>query len=469
LNEQQYHIDRQRRTSRLLHVSGILEGLDVTLENDILRISRGAAIDPGGQQILLNSAAVYQNATIALTQNGFEINLANLDKTISYGLLLSGVEVDADPQMDGGKPENTRVYELPKLTLEEISATPLDSVLLAMLRSNDNINFYLDQSQRQYAGLKLPATNGNGVTLRSENGWSPLAVLTGSLSVTESVNVTSRLFVGDGMSVSGGLNVSDGLVVTGGLGVSDGLFVTGGLSVSDGNVGIGTTSPDRGKLQIEGGISYTQSGGYRYLNRGGEGQTSGNAMTYSVYADNALGGSEFNAFSDARIKQVRGTSDSHLDLQTLLKIEVKDYTYKDSHAYDERLYKKVIGQQVAQVYPNAIRKHIEFVPDIFKPASIEADWVTLPQHGLKPEERVKIFTNGSESHICTVEAVEGDRFKVPLSVSGEVFIYGREVDDFHVVDYDALSMLNISATQALYKIIETLQTEVQQLKAQIKS
>ena len=31
----------------------------------------------------------------------------------------------------------------------------------------------------------------------------------------------------------------------------------------------------------------------------------------------------------------------------------------------------------------------------------------------------------------------------------EVFVYGREVDDFRAVDYDSLTMLNISATQEL--------------------
>ena len=33
----------------------------------------------------------------------------------------------------------------------------------------------------------------------------------------------------------------------------------------------------------------------------------------------------------------------------------------------------------------------------------------------------------------------------------KIFVYGKYVDDFLGVDYDALSMLNISATQELYK------------------
>ena len=50
-------------------------------------------------------------------------------------------------------------------------------------------------------------------------------------------------------------------------------------------------------------------------------------------------------------------------------------------------------------------------------------------------------------------------------------MYGREVDDFHSVDYESLSMLNVSATQELYKLIlsqqktiESLETEVAELQ-----
>ncbi|WP_262708345.1 hypothetical protein [Chryseobacterium sp. CH21] len=36
-------------------------------------------------------------------------------------------------------------------------------------------------------------------------------------------------------------------------------------------------------------------------------------------------------------------------------------------------------------------------------------------------------------------------------LKGKLFVYGTEVSDLRTVDYDALSMLNISATQELVK------------------
>jgi hypothetical protein len=43
-------------------------------------------------------------------------------------------------------------------------------------------------------------------------------------------------------------------------------------------------------------------------------------------------------------------------------------------------------------------------------------------------------------------------------------VYGTEVPDFHVVDYDAISMLNVSATQELLRRIEALEKELEALK-----
>ena len=48
----------------------------------------------------------------------------------------------------------------------------------------------------------------------------------------------------------------------------------------------------------------------------------------------------------------------------------------------------------------------------------------------------------------------------------QVFVYGKWVDDVHVVDYDAISMLNVSATQELARQVETLQKRVTELETE---
>ena len=52
-------------------------------------------------------------------------------------------------------------------------------------------------------------------------------------------------------------------------------------------------------------------------------------------------------------------------------------------------------------------------------------------------------------------------------VDEQVFVYGREVKDFRTVDYDAISMLNVSATQELARKLETVQAENAALRREL--
>ena len=61
--EQQYHLDRQRRQNRLLTVSGIAQGLDVTVPETTetglkVNISAGNAIDQQGRMIVWSKTGV---------------------------------------------------------------------------------------------------------------------------------------------------------------------------------------------------------------------------------------------------------------------------------------------------------------------------------------------------------------------------------------------------------------------------
>jgi hypothetical protein len=48
-----------------------------------------------------------------------------------------------------------------------------------------------------------------------------------------------------------------------------------------------------------------------------------------------------------------------------------------------------------------------------------------------------------------------------------VFVYGREVKDLRTVDYEAISMLNVSATQELARKLETAQAENAALRREL--
>ncbi len=227
--------------------------------------------------------------------------------------------------------------------------------------------------------------------------------------------------------------------------------------LKNGNIGIGISNPTIAKVVIDGSLNST-IGNYGFLNSGGStGTSTPNAQNYSLYASNRIAASEFNAFSDARIKNIEGVSNNTEDLETLTQIEVTNYTLKDTIAKGKRAYKKVIAQQLDQVYPQAVTKDIRrVIPDIYQVAQLSQGWLDITVPNLKVGDTVKlIYAEGNE--LVEVLEIHNLGIKVTTKREGRVFVYGREVSDFHVVDYEALTTLNISATQALIKKIVTLE------------
>ena len=217
----------------------------------------------------------------------------------------------------------------------------------------------------------------------------------------------------------------------------------------NGNLGVGTTTPTQAKLVVNGSQSLNLS--YGYLNGSGNTGDGSGTNNYSIYASSRIAATEFNAFSDARIKKVQGRSDSRRDLETLMGIQITDYRLKDSIAKGNTPYKKVIAQQVEQIYPQAVSTITDVVPDIYQLADIQDGRIALT-NTLKAGEKVKLIF-GERTELLAVTSADAAGFSVNLPDEGKVFVYGREVSDFHTVDYEALSMLNLSATQELLKMI----------------
>jgi hypothetical protein len=259
---------------------------------------------------------------------------------------------------------------------------------------------------------------------------------------------------------------------------------------ASGSVGIGTTTPTVAKLVVSGtGGSETLGSHYTYGSTTGAVNALGsfpNIGGISIKASDAVHAAFYRAVSDARIKVIEGVSNGVADLAMLSRIEITDYTHKDVIAKGKGMSKKVIAQQVEKVFPQAVTKTVDVVPDIYQAAKIVDGWIELPTD-LKKGERVRLI---GEKHdeIHQVLEVEKDRFltayrhepkddsKSKAAEKGaagkdqsaveanQIFVFGREVKDFRVVDYEAIAMLNVSATQQIKKENDTLQGEVKLLK-----
>jgi hypothetical protein len=259
----------------------------------------------------------------------------------------------------------------------------------------------------------------------------------------------------DGAKLTGNNNVILN-TMTGG----DALIVTGN------RVGIGTPSPIAPlHVESQSSPSYGNFTYYAFQTNAGSGSCcAGTVNGVSIHASGRVMASEFDAFSDERIKNVIGLSDTEDDLQRLLGIQITDYRMKDK-AKDLKPYKKVIAQQVEEVYPQAVSTITEVIPDIYTVATAKNGFISLNAN-VQVGDRIKLILE-SGNRMVSVTRVEENGFEVDSDINEEVFVYGREVDDFKAVDYEAISMLNVSATQELFKMIQKLKMENDDLKASV--
>ena len=255
------------------------------------------------------------------------------------------------------------------------------------------------------------------------------------------------------------LNGSDAVFIT----TSDPTNATSGqdLVVRNGRVGINTNTPSQGLLHVNGYYA-DPFGNYTFYATGPNTGIGAPAnLNTSIFATHRVVAGEFNAISDARIKNIDGLTDSKKDLEILNKIEITDYHMIDP-THGTKPIKKAIAQQLETIYPQAVSKSTNIIPDIYEPANCESGKIHL-ENTLEKGDRVRLIFEDNEE-IANVTEAYSNHFKVDLNVSGKVFVYGCEVDDFRTIDYEAVSMLNVSATQALLKRVEVLEKENNKLK-----
>ncbi|GAB2870907.1 glycine-rich protein [Hymenobacter ruber] len=250
------------------------------------------------------------------------------------------------------------------------------------------------------------------------------------------------------------------------------------MADNGGLVGIGTASPsfplDVQSTATPGNYSYAF---YAYSGGPYTGSTGSSTGAVSIRATGRVIATEFNATSDRRLKNVIGLSDNAADLTLLNKLRITDYTMRDRAVYGQRQFKKVIAQEVEQVFPQAVQQHSGFLPDVYVnavSAELQADSLLVltlpaaPATAAKAGQRIKLITKTGEV-IGTVKAASGNSLTLrgARQLAGqEVFVFGLEHTDVRTVDYEALSMLNVSATQELARKVAVLEAQNVALRQQ---
>ncbi len=245
---------------------------------------------------------------------------------------------------------------------------------------------------------------------------------------------------------------------------------------NQGRMGIGTTNPTA-PLEVF-GSTLMNSGTYAFYNLANchnFGCGSGN-IEVSILASNRVRASEFNAFSDKRMKKILSISDKKQDMATLAALQVTNYTHIDVANKGNSGKKGFIAQQIETVFPEAVSQSPDFIPNVYAAAKYykydEANRrliiTTLGKHDFATGDVVRMMSD--RVYEQEIEVLDNYTFMLKEwrnPPTQDFFIYGKKVADFRAVDYDRIFTLNVSATQALMEEVALLKKEVALLKDEI--
>ena len=428
----------------------------------------------------LNSIAMG-NGTVAGGDNstamGCEITVLG---DYSVGIALSDqnhLEVTADNVMaiiggnvGIGAVSPSTILELasaePYLTLRNITPEDTD------FGRNAEIIFNGTQSGGEITKLGILKFSHDG-TGDDENGRFEIKVNTGSSGNSPPtmfrIDENYGIAMGREITVSGYNSVGIALNDQNGLDVTENNV----MAIMGGKVGIGTNNPSC-PLEVSGSSELIAT--YGYLNSSGATGTSGPQINdYSIKASHRIMASEFNAVSDQRIKTNIKVSNSTSDLQKIVDLKVSEYNYIDRIGKGNALQKGFIAQEVEQFIPEAVHTHSDFIPDVFILATYltkTEDIVTieLPKnHKLSQGDLIRLITPAGQLDKEVLNVVSANSFSVSMTEKPEsIFVYGKKVDDFRVVNYDYIFSTGIGAIQELSNKVDELENSNNYLLSKVE-
>ena len=206
--------------------------------------------------------------------------------------------------------------------------------------------------------------------------------------------------------------------------------------------------------------------GYLSVNNDGN-NAFGIKATYAIWT-----GTYLHYSSDIRIKTAINDIIDDTALRKILAIEPKTYKYIDTIKRGNNVVYGFIAQQIIEIIPEAVSLEKEVIPNIFKICKCENDEITLDNNiissNLSINDKIDIYDNNNNVKKYTITKILDNKIKINESInSSNCFVYGKEVNDFHTINKDYIFTLNVCATQELHRLIQGLQTIIQDQQNQI--
>ena len=218
------------------------------------------------------------------------------------------------------------------------------------------------------------------------------------------------------------------------------------------------------------------------------------ANKISIYCEGSIiVGGRIYLESDERVKNRIRVIDDNIALDVIRKIECYSYFYNNITTRDENISYGFLAQQVKQHIPNAVKFKKDFLPEamcfaeniVWEDLSYNTYKLTIPIiHkdnsdniiNYAPDTKFKFFLSDNSSNIffnednMIISTLMDDQKSFIFKKKAEfVFIYGYEVEDFHVLDKEKIFTVHHSAIQEIDKIQQEEKTKLAAAEAKIAS
>ena len=253
---------------------------------------------------------------------------------------------------------------------------------------------------------------------------------------------------------------------------------------SNSRVGINTSNPSHGLLHVNGHVTVSNFHS-RFINYDNANSTTTMNRTISIYCNQHVACKEILIHSDRRIKTNIVDVPDNLALETLRNIPCKYYNYKDILHRGEETTIGFIAQEVKEVFPMAVETGPDIIPDEYRMLD-NFTWEEINDNKYNLHCDLQDCSGVTYRFIVTND-VDDENDEVTIDIVGNedntftfekqyshVFVYGKQVEDFNILNKSKLFTVAFSALQEVDKQqqadkakIATLETQVSSLETQV--
>ncbi len=306
-------------------------------------------------------------------------------------------------------------------------------------------NLYMGTANN-YPDIRLGSTNGNNIAIASVAGSFSTSALLNDMVIRS----TNRLLLQSGMGKAA-IKIGTNNNIALGIDTPTTYPITIGSSLD----GTATTLP-----------TYAIAGVGAYIGN----QTAGLTPNIVLGITNStVFTTGFYLYSDERIKKDIKPLENSLDL--INKINPISFKYIDYVQKGTINNYGVIAQEIEKIIPEVVNSHKDYIPNIYK--NVDKYDNNLLRLYIKTDElsvgdNIKIYDINNKYHYKKIIEIAEDYIVIDEPIENyeegtDVFIFGKEVDEVKNVNYEALFVINIKATQELHQRLRALEDIIKNL------